>query len=199
MKPKKRNIPLMLGIVLLVGAMGLVLFSQVQGDLASRRAQSLVTEIEALLPEKTKGIPEDRADRSMPVLQVEGMDFSGILEVPAFGVALPIYSQWDTGKLSSFPCRYFGNVYDGSLIVGGSDRKGQFDFCGRIDIGNAVVVTDMTGAQYIYTVHTVERSKKADADTLVAEGNSLTLFMKDAYAMEYIIVRCAMAGWDSGI
>lgn len=130
----------------------------------------------------------------MPVLEIEGQDFSGIVDIPAFGLMLPIYNTWDSRKVTSFPCRFYGTVYDGSLIVGGSDQEGQFDCFEKIQNGSTVIITDMTGAEFYYTVVRIDRAKSAEADILINEDADLTLFVRDAYSLDYIIVRCALEG-----
>ena len=56
-----------------------------------------------------------------------------------------------------------------------------------------VIVTDMTGVQFAYTVTGVDRAKHAETQWLTEEGCDLTLFCHDIYAMEYIAVRCVFA------
>ena len=103
---------------------------------------------------------------------------------------LPVAGSWDAGKVNSYPCRFWGTVYDGSLIVGGADQPGQFAGFDRIFDGSAVTVTDMTGAEFSYVVDRVERSKSAQAEVLMAGEADLTLFARDAYSLEYVILRC---------
>ena len=95
--------------------------------------------------------------------------------------------------MASHPCRFWGSVYDSSLVIGGADQQGQFDFCDQIDIGNAVIITDMTGAAFSYTVACVERAARADADWLLSEDYDLTIFAKDAFSLEYLAVRCRLS------
>ena len=131
-------------------------------------------------------------DMEMPALDLDGQDFIGLVDIPAFGVTLPIAGSWDAKRVADYPCRFWGTVYDGSLVVGGADQVGQFDGFDRIQDGSAITVTDMTGEVFSYVVAKVERSKSAQADVLMDPDADLTLFARDAYSLEYLLVRCVM-------
>jgi len=126
----------------------------------------------------------------MPALELHGADFIALLEIPAYGLKLPVCSMWDKEAVMSYPCRFYGSTYDGTLIVGGYDQAGQFDFFDRIQDGAAVTVTDMTGSTFSYAVALVERSDSAQAEILLDDTADLTLFVRDAQGLEYILLRC---------
>lgn len=183
-----------LGLILIICSLVLLVGSRVYEARAKQTAAAVVEKMEALLPEKSEGSMESFTNMSMPLLQIDGLNFSGLLEVPAFGVTLPIYDAWEASRTWSFPCRFSGSVYDGSLVVGGSDQAGQFDFCSKLDLGAYIRVTDMTGAQYEYEVTRIVRSKHAGSEKLDGDEPGLTLFVRDRYSMQYIIVRCSAEG-----
>lgn len=187
---KRHKIYQILGCLLILCGMGILLFSQLHAQKAQAEAAQITEKICAILPPRSAGMMEVYSCAQMPVLQIDGKDFSGLVEIPAFGVTLPIYSTWDSAKVTSYPCRFGGTVYDGSLIVGGADQQGQFDFLDRIQLGAIIKVTDMTGAEYVYTVTRVDRSKSAESEILMDEGSDLTLFARDTYSLDYLMVRC---------
>ena len=178
------------GIILVLVSLITLLALQMNAKKAQTNAAELVKQIEEIIPERTNGMMDTYTVMDMPVLQIDGKDFIAIVDIPAFGVKLPVAGSWDSGKVSSFPCRFSGTVYDGSLIVGGADQKGQFDFFDRIYNETVIIVTDMTGAEYTYTVSEIIRSDSAETDVLINTDADLTLFVRDAYSLEYIIVRC---------
>lgn len=179
-----------LGCFLILCSMGFLLFSQLHTKKAQADAAEIAEKICAILPPRSAGLMEIYSCAEMPALQIDGQDFSGLVEIPAFGVMLPIYNTWDSVKVTSYPCRFWGTVYDGSLIVGGADQQGQFDFLDQIELGCVIKVVDMTGAEYVYTVARVDRSKTAEADILTDDISDLTLFARDAYSLDYLMVRC---------
>ena len=128
----------------------------------------------------------------MPALSIEGTDFIGILELPSHGSALPVCADW--GKPSRYPCRFSGSIYDGSIQIGGTSQKGQYDFYREISVGDSLFFTDMTGNRYAYTVTAIRYETHADQDALAREDASLTLFIKNIYAFEYMIIFCDIPG-----
>ena len=159
----------------------------------SAQAQALASEIKACLPPIVEGDPENYSNPAMPVLQLQEGDFSCLIEIISLGVSLPVESSWDSADISRFPHRFWGSVYDNSLILGGSNHKGQFDFCTKLDLGDPVLITDMTGTQFSYEVVRIDRRQQVDLDVLQEFDCDLTLFVRDGSSRNYIIVRCAMA------
>ena len=180
-----------LGCILIAASLGLVLYFQIRTNQSRENAARLTEIIQSLLPPETVGIMDDYTAMEMPILQIEGQDFCGLVEIPAYGVTLPVYDTWDTTKISAYPCRFWGSAYDGSLIIGGADQAGQFDFLDRIDNGAVVTFTDVTGAEFSYTVDVVERYDSLPAEVLVEGNPGLTLFVRDAYQLHYILLRCS--------
>jgi len=191
---KKGSIFQILGIGLILCSFMLLIGSGIYGKRAASKAIEIVEKIEVLLPSRVEGSEEDYINIQMPVLQIDGHNFSGLLEVPSFGVTLPVYDAWEDSMIRKFPCRFSGSVYDGSMVVGGADQTGQFDFCSKLDLGAYIQMTDMTGARFDYMVTKIERSKKADAESLIMDKVDLTLFVRDRYSLDYIVVRCCAEG-----
>lgn len=186
------NIFLFAGLLLVLGSFGLLAATTLQTNAAASAAAELSAQLEDAMPPRSAGLMDSYTNMEMPALSLDGQDFIGTVAVPAFQVVLPIASAWDTGKVSSFPCRFWGTVYDGSLILGGADQTGQFDFLDQIQNDDSVLVTDMTGAQFSYRVSEIHRADSAQAAVLLDDSSDLTLFARNARSLEYIIVRCVM-------
>ena len=187
---RRSKVFFLVGFLLIFGSLGMLIFSRLQANRAAAAAAEVTAQLESVLPPRTPGITENFTNMEMPALSMGDQDFIGIIEVPAFQTVLPICSNWDSGKVSSFPCRFWGTVYDGSLIVGGADQTGQFDFLDQIQNEDLVLVTDMTGAQFSYRVDKIIRTKSAQSDILLDDTYDLTLFVRESRSLEYIIVRC---------
>ena len=178
------------GLLLVIASLALLLVTRNRAGTAQVEAARIAMQLEQVMPSRVAGTMEDYFGMDMPIYQVGGKEFSGVLEVPAFGARLPIGSSWDKGLVTSYPCRFSGTVYDGTLVIGGSDQTGQLSFLEQIDIGDVVIVTDMTGAEFVYAVERIQRSKTAQADVLMDETAQLTVFARDSYGLDYVIVRC---------
>lgn len=189
---KKRKIPLLpaLGICLILTSAAMMLVFQVRMNLGVQRSQAIVSSMEKILPERTTGVPGTYFTSAMPALEIQDADYVAMVEVPPFDIVLPVANQWDSGKLFSSPSRFCGSAYDNTLVIGGTDHPRQFGFCEQIGHGALITVTDMTGAQFTYTVSKVERAKHAESQWLMDSDYDLILFCHDVYTMEYIAVRC---------
>ena len=184
------NLFFLAGCLLILGSFALFAASQLQANRAAAAAAELAVQLESLLPPRTPGITGSYANPEMPALELSGQDFIGVVQIPTFQRSLPIGKDWNARKTDEFPRRFWGSVYDGSLILGGSSQKGQFDFISQIQTGDRIFVTDMTGTQFSYVVENIRRSKSAQADTLLDETADLTLFARESNSLDYIIVRC---------
>lgn len=129
----------------------------------------------------------------MPILQIDGVDYAALLEIPAFDIRLPIANNWNSQKLSDPPARFSGSVNQEPLVIGGADEAYQFGFCDKIENGTPITITDMTGAQFSYTVSQIDRSNSAQAQWLMKTDWDLTLFCRDKLTLEYIAVRCSLS------
>ena len=191
---KKHKFPLFLwlGICLIMASVSMVLAFQIRMHIGAQHNQKILSSMDQLLPERSPGVPGIYLTSGMPVLEIENVDYVAMFEVPSFDVALPVADQWDGNNLPRSPSRFFGSTYDNSLIIGGADDPRQFGFCDKIEHGAQIIVTDMTGAQFTYTVSKVDRAKHAETQWLMDSDYELTLFCHDVYSMEYIAVRCIL-------
>ena len=183
---------LFLGGLLVAASLGLLLFTQVQSKQALAENAQLVENLYSILPPPTKGIMESYSDNSMPALEIDGTDYSALVDIPALGITLPVADAWDKHKVALHPCRFYGSAYDGSLIIGGVDQPGQFADFKLLSLDAEVTITDMTGAVFTYAITEIEWRNSADAEVLLDSDAHLTLFVRNAYGTDYILLRCMM-------
>lgn len=189
-KSKLRIILSCVGIALILSAVGLFVYSRVRISSAQDNAKEIVSQLYSLMPEIQDGVPEERVNSSMPILQIGGEDFVGIIEVPQYSKTLPIYARWDASRVNEYPCRYMGSVYGNALIIGGSDNDGQLDFVKEISNGDIVYVTDTTGTRYKYMVFDVNRTDDVSTEYLTKTDAGLVLFARNTYSLDYTVIYC---------
>lgn len=175
-----------LGVILLVAATSLLGLWQWNIHTSKQQAEAYVQTLETLLPEPQGAAIEERKDNRMPMLSLEGTDFVGIIEMPRYQSTLPVCA--DLGQVTKYPCRFDGSIYDRTMQIGATTQVGQYDFYREISVGDEVYFTDMEGNRYTYTVTDLRYAKKVDKSTL--EQAALTLFIKNIYDFEYLIVYC---------
>jgi len=142
------------------------------------------------MPEESQGIPGEMHDPEMPVVEIEGNDFVGMIEVPKYSKALPVYGSWEKNKITDFPCRYMGSMYDGSLIIGTVEDLGQFDIAKGLAGGDEVTFTDVTGLKYTYIITDAYKTKDVSTAALMAAEGELVLFVRSTYGTDYMVICC---------
>ena len=155
---------------------------------SAEKAEYYINTLRALMPEVQSAVPEERRDNTMAALSIDGIDFIGLLEIPRYSSALPVCADWETPI--RYPCRFYGSIYDRTIQIGGTSQEGQYEFYREISVGDAVYFTDMEGNRFAYSVTDVRYEKNADQAALQRKESSLTMFIKNVYAFEYIIIFC---------
>ena len=183
-----RKICVLLGVLLLTAAIVLLAFWRWNISSSEQKARSYVTTLQSLIPAPQNAVPESRRDNAMSVLSVDGIDFVGLIELPRYGSVLPVCADW--GKSTRYPCRFHGSIYDGTLQIGATTQAGQYDFYRELSLGDTVCYIDVEGNRYTYTITGLRYAKHADQAALQREESMLTLFVKNIYAFEYLIVFC---------
>jgi hypothetical protein len=183
-----KRICVALGACLLIGAAVMMTLWKCSIDSAEKKAQYYVKTLKGLIPEPQNAVIEERRDNTMSVLNVDGIDFVGIIELPRYGSVLPVGDDW--GKSSKYPCRFGGSIYNGTMKIGATTQKGQYDFYRELSVGDTVIFTDAEGNRYTLTVTGLRNEKHANGETLGREDAALTLFIKNIYSFEYLIVFC---------
>lgn len=195
MKGKKRSVRSFffgIGVLLIAASVLLLVGWQVSANRNAKRMQEHLAALYALIGEPRAAVPEERTNNDMPALNVGSENFAGILEFPVYNAAFPVGADW--GESEKYPCRYDGSIYDGSLIIGTTNQKGQLDFAKEISVGSTVFLTDMTGNRFSYRISDIRYGKHADNDTLSECEGDLTVFVKNIYAFEYVILYCTASG-----
>lgn len=188
MKSRLRSILLIAGVCLLVAAIAVFLVWQWNIHRYARQAQAYADTLRDLIPPTQGSFPEERRDNTMATLSLDGADFIGILEFPRCDSCLPVCADWE--KTSQYPCRFNGSIYDRTIQIGATSQDGQYDFYREITVGDGVFFTDTEGNRYTYQVSDIRYEKEVTPTTLQHRDGALTLFIKNIYAFDYIVVYC---------
>ena len=183
-----QTICIFVGVCFLVGAIVTLALWRWNIYHSEIQSQYYVDTLRALTPEPQNAIPEERRDNTMSVLSVDGTDFVGIVEIPRYESALPVCADW--GKTSQYPCRLSGSIYDSTMQIGATTQKGQYDFYRDLSVGDTLTYTDVEGNRYAFSITSLRYEKHADQAALQREAVPLTLFIKNIYSFEYLIISC---------
>ena len=192
MKKQINRLCILAGIGFLALAVVVMALWQWNMDASQKNAAHYVQTIFSLIPDPQSAPLEERRDNTMSVLPVEGKNFLGVLEMPRYGSSLPVCADW--GEVSQYPCRLSGSVYDRTIQIGGTSQKGQYDFYREISVGDAVFLTDMEGNRFSYQVTDIRYAQHTNQETLHQQEAALTLFIKNIYSFDYILIFCNPVG-----
>ena len=173
------------GAALLVGALSL--FAWVRWD--EVRAGDSVRDVMEQLESKVGSVePED--DDPLPRAYVDGNWYIGYVEVPALELELPVMTTWSYDQLRVAPCRYYGSVATGNLVIAGYNYPAHFGRIDKLSSGDEVRFVGMDGTEYDYEVADVEVLSDAAVDEMTAGEYGLTLFTCTPGGESRVAVRC---------
>ena len=129
-------------------------------------------------------------DMEMPIQEIEGNDYIGVVDIPFLGLSLPVMSEWSYSKLKLAPCRYHGSAYTGCLTIVAHNYRTHFGLVRDLPVGTQVFFTDVKGRQFSYEVSAVETIEATAIEDAVSRAWDLTLITCTTGGQARIAVRC---------
>lgn len=142
---------------------------------ATIRATAAATETAGPTVDPIPEAPAYAGDREMPVTELDGEAYIGYLELPTLGLSLPVMSEWSYPRLQVAPCRYYGSVYDDSLVLLAHNYKRHFGDIKNLHEGDPVQFIDAEGNIYRYVVVGQERLTREERQRLLSHDSDLSL------------------------
>lgn len=186
------------GLLLIAAALFLASYNLYDELRAEQSARQAVTQLDAYLPaEAAPEAPSDSArdqeplvsdertvipdyvlspNMEMPVETINGIDFIGVLRIPALELELPIISEWNYPNLKTAPCRYSGSAYLNNLIICGHNYTSHFGTLKNLWEGDIATFTDMDGNVFTYKMVERETLLPTSIDAMESGEWDLTLF-----------------------
>ena len=187
-----------IGLLLIAAALFLVSYNLYDELRAEQSARQAVTQLDAYLPaEAALEAPSDSAgdqeplvsdertvipdyvlspNMEMPVETINGIDFIGVLRIPALELELPVISEWNYPNLKTAPCRYSGSAYLNNLIICGHNYTSHFGTLKNLSEGDIATFTDIDGNVFIYKMVERETLNPTDIEGMESGNWDLTLF-----------------------
>ena len=202
MNRKIGNTLILLGLLLLLGAGSLTAYNIWDGIRAERASQHIIQEMDIGqdLVEALDREPDD--DPEMPVIEVEGYYYIGILEIPSLQLTLPVMDRWDYTRLKISPCVYSGSYKTDDLVICAHNYARHFSPVKRIDIGADVYLITVDCRVYHYQVTNRETLQPGAVENMIENTNNtidgtvtnewdLTLFTCNTGGQTRCAIRCA--------
>ena len=195
MKSKLDIICIILGVVLISGALFLTLYNMHQENAAQEAVESIMPQLMEQIEvnkENNPTSPENEndhdlelkvpvellteEDKKMAEIEIDGYPYIGYLSMPTLGKELPIMSTWSYPQLKVAPCRYSGSLRGEDLVLMGHNYVSHFGPISRLEIGDPVIFTDVYGNITEYVVVGKDILDPSAVDAMTAGDFDLTLF-----------------------
>jgi len=204
-KRRLGTILILLGALLLAGALGLLGYNQWDNGRAQKAAAQVLDQLETTLDEQENHLQllvptqVDDTAREMTVTAIDGWDYIGYLSIPSIGLALPVMSEWSYAGLKVAPGRYSGSTYADNMVVCAHNYAKHFSPIKWLALGSEVYFTDMDGQRWSYEVTNVETIQPTDIDKMITASDEdawdLTLFTCTTGGRARCAVRCTRTGY----
>ena len=181
------------GLLLIAAALfltGYNLFDQMR---AQRSAAQAAAQLAERLPQAGEAAVPDylmAPEMEMPVETIDGVDYVGVLRIPALALELPVISQWSYPLLKIAPCRYSGSAYQNNLVLCAHNYASHFGNLKNLHLGAAVTFTDMDGNLFTYQVAELETLPPQATEEMENGDWDLTLFTCTVGGQSRVTVRC---------
>lgn len=200
-KSKFAAVLIVLGLLLLIGAAGLVIFNKWQSMVAERESAEILADLEDAMQDNLhpeEYLPEDS---EMPTVMIDGYEYIGRITIPCINIDLPVMAEWDDTRLWINPCRYTGNYKNDDMVICAHNLDSHFGGLLGIGIGEKVIFTAVDGAVYNYIISNRETVQPTSIDEMILNMNNakekggiedwdLTLFTCHLGGQTRCAVRC---------
>ena len=207
---KKGKILIIIGIVLIAGALALTGWNLWTGYAAAKAADEAAQKVMDLtntdpVPPEGRLLSDDPADieypdyilnpdMEMPVKTVDGRDYIGTLSIPNLGILLPVQSEWNYPNLRVSPCRYSGTAYKGNFVICAHNYDRHFGQINNLSYGDKISFLDLDGNRFSYIIEEVETLRPTAVEEMISDEWDLTLFTCTLGGSTRIAVRCMKEG-----
>ncbi len=129
-------------------------------------------------------------EMDMPVLEHNGQDYIGVLEIPVLGLELPVISEWSYPRLKIAPCRYTGSIYTKDMVISAHNYQAHFGQLKNLYEGDRIIFTDADGNVFTYAVDFIETLSPYAIEDMTSGLWDLTLFTCTVGGSYRVTVRC---------
>ena len=178
-----------LGVLCILSAIGFVAYNRWEDMNAKDVAQDFLEDVQSIINEAQTAQPLLN-DTKMATVEVDGFDCIGILSVPILDLELPVLTDWSYAKLKKAPCHYYGSYYEKDFVIAAHNYKSHFGRLSKLQAGDIVVFTDVSGTVHYYEVVILETLPKNATKEMITSGFDLSLYTCTLGGGSRVTVRC---------
>ena len=186
-----------LGILLILGAAGLLLYNRQEADEAASVSAKVLPRISEHVEavRETATIPPLETDPSapplkMPVAEIDGQLYVGVLSIPSINYEVPVLSECTLDLLRLGACRFYGATYSSDLVICAHNYNRLYSNLAKLQPGDLVWFTDMDGLTWSYEVADLETLTPNMLEEMNHSGYDLTFFTCTYGGKARLTLRC---------
>lgn len=191
---------MILGAALILGALSLFIYNQVEAEMAEQETinllPQLIDEIEnkkEAAAETGQTAPELWGNPSvfeMTEVEIKGDAYIGYLSIPSLELELPVMADWSYKRLRRAPCRYTGSVRGEDLVIMAHNYARHFGRLSALSEGDSIIFTDMDGVLTQYEVVGLDVLNPYAVEEMISGDFDLTLFTCTYSGKSRVTVYC---------
>lgn len=184
---------MVLGLLLILAAGGLLWYNHMEDARAGEESALALTRVEAATSQTMlKGL-----SNIMPVVEIDGRDYIGRLQIDAIGLDLPILVDWDEEGAKVAPCRFSGSAYDDTMVICGHNMRAHFSPIKNLERGTEIRFIDVNGNVFTYELtDTILLQPEQVEDMVLGDDWDLTLFTCNYGGNARVTLRCVRTSED---
>ena len=187
---------MVLGAALIVAALSLFAYNQMEAARAGRASGELLPQLlEEMAHSETEAAVETQPVDvfAMTEVEIDGYAYIGYLLIPKLELELPIMADWDYPRLQIAPCRYAGTLNEGNLVLMAHNYAKHFGKISQLSESDLVYFVDMDGIRTQYQVVGRDILDPAAVEEMTAGDFDLTLFTCTYGGQSRVTVYCDRA------
>lgn len=176
-----------LGVVLVLAALCLFLYNQLQSKKAESFTDSVMERMLLQIEEKDR---QETAQKEMTVKEIDGYGYVGYLKIPSLDLKLPVMSACDERRLKISPCRYAGSTFTNDLVIAAHNYRSHFGRLKTLKLNDKVRFIDMDGNKTDYLVREIQTLSPFSVAEMTAGIYDMTLFTCTPGGRTRVTIRC---------
>lgn len=172
-----------------IAAGGLLIYNNIDDKRAKESVDGVVNELEGVTEnvlnnsDSEENINDNSYDFENAIgtkysYRINNVNYIGIMYIPSLdNLTFPIIDKCDMDLLRIAPCRYYGKVKTGNLVIAGHNYKSLFNKLGRLQADSILYFKEVNGEIHKYRFSRVELIRPEEVDKMVhGDDWDLTLF-----------------------
>ena len=195
---------LLLGMALLIGALGLWQSNRHEALEAEEAARAVMERLAEAMETRQAGTGSPLQPAAEPAelpmseitvfpmdtVEIDGQLYIGFLTIPDLDLELPVMDSWDYDRLKTAPCRYTGTVGGNDLVILAHNYLRHFGHLMDLNLGAEILFTDVNCETTRYTAADLEVLPPTAVEQMTAGEYDLTLFTCTYGGATRFTVRC---------